>query len=95
MKTLQIRISEDDKRAAEEVLLMLGIDLPTAVRMYLKKIAAAGGIPFSLGPNIDENGFTAREVAEILQAKREAEHDRNIAGPFSTPEELIAELKKK
>ncbi|MCC7196802.1 type II toxin-antitoxin system RelB/DinJ family antitoxin [Candidatus Peregrinibacteria bacterium] len=48
MKTLQIRISDDDKKAADSVLEQIGIDMPTAIRLYLKKIVVTKSIPFEL-----------------------------------------------
>lgn len=48
MKTLQIRISDDDKKAADSVLEQIGIDMPTAIRLYLKRIVVTKSIPFEL-----------------------------------------------
>ena len=45
---LQIRIDEDLKNQATEVFDSLGIDLSTAVRMFLKKSVAMNGIPFDV-----------------------------------------------
>lgn len=45
---LQVRIDEDLKTQATMVYEQLGIDLSTAVRMFLKKSVAVNGIPFEL-----------------------------------------------
>ncbi len=45
---LQIRIDEDLKNQATEIFNSLGIDLSTAVRMFLKKSVAVNGMPFEL-----------------------------------------------
>lgn len=45
---LQIRIDEDLKNQATAVYESLGIDLSTAVRMFLKKSVAVNGVPFEL-----------------------------------------------
>lgn len=46
--TLNIRVSPEVKRQAEEVLDLLGIPMSTAIDMYLRQIALTGGIPFDL-----------------------------------------------
>ena len=48
MKTLQIRIPEQLRADADSVLADMGLDLPTAVRLYLAKIVQTRSIPFSL-----------------------------------------------
>jgi DNA-damage-inducible protein J len=52
MKTLQIRVSDDLRSDADVVLNEIGLDMPTAIRLYLKKIVQTRSIPFSLeAPN--------------------------------------------
>ena len=48
MKTLQIRIPEQLRTEADSILADMGLDLPTAVRLYLAKIVQTRSIPFSL-----------------------------------------------
>lgn len=48
MKTLQIRIPDELRDEANEVLGEIGIDMSTAVRIYLKKIIHSRSIPFAL-----------------------------------------------
>lgn len=48
MKTLQVRIPEQLRADADSVLADIGLDLPTAVRLYLTKIVQTRSIPFSL-----------------------------------------------
>jgi len=45
---LQIRIDENLKNEASAVYENLGIDISTAVRMFLKKSIAVNGIPFDV-----------------------------------------------
>ena len=47
-KSLQIRLPAQLRDEADSVLSSMGIDLPTAVRLYLKKIVQTRSIPFSL-----------------------------------------------
>lgn len=46
MSTLSIRIEEKTKREASETLEALGLDLSTAVKMFLKQVVIEQGIPF-------------------------------------------------
>lgn len=46
MALLQIRVDEELKNQANAIYNELGIDLSTAVRMFLKKSIQEGGIPF-------------------------------------------------
>ena len=45
---VQIRIDDELKQAAVEIFDQLGIDLSTAVRMFLKRSVLENGIPFSM-----------------------------------------------
>lgn len=46
MAVLQVRVDEKLKNQATLVYNELGIDLSTAIRMFLKKSVLIGGIPF-------------------------------------------------
>ena len=43
---LQVRVDKSLKTEAEDILDKIGIEMPTAIRMFLKKIVLEGGIPF-------------------------------------------------
>ena len=46
MAVLQVRVDEDLKNQATLIFNGLGIDLSTAIRMFLKKAVLERGIPF-------------------------------------------------
>lgn len=46
MAAIQIRVDEELKKQATAIYNELGIDLSSAVRMFLKKSVQEGGIPF-------------------------------------------------
>jgi DNA-damage-inducible protein J len=48
MKTLQVRLTDELREEVDEVLDEIGIDMSTAIRVYLKKIVHSRGIPFTL-----------------------------------------------
>lgn len=47
-KTLQIRLEEGLRSEADKVLQEIGLDLPSAVRLFLTRVVRTRGIPFEL-----------------------------------------------
>ena len=45
---LQVRVDEELKNEAAELFENLGIDIPTAIRIFFKRAVAEKGIPFEL-----------------------------------------------
>jgi len=60
---VQTRVDETLKNEASEIFESLGLDLPTAIRMFLAKSVMVGGIPFTVtlggGMSPQERGLTA------------------------------------
>lgn len=65
--TLQVRIDDDLKNQAMMVYDQLGIDLSTAVRMFLKKSIAVNGIPFDT-----KNGSSRDKAMDAINSIRSA-----------------------
>lgn len=63
--TLQIRIDEELKQQATKVYENLGMDLSTAIRVFLKKSVALNGMPFMLG--LDKVGTDALIAMRHMQ----------------------------
>lgn len=47
-KTLQVRVEEDLRAQADGVLREIGLDVPSAVRLFLTKVVQTRSIPFPL-----------------------------------------------
>lgn len=90
MTTLQIRIDEKTKKDAKKVFDKIGLDMSSAIKVYLNQVVLTQGIPFSL---LTENGFTIKQEREILEASEEAKHGINVDGPFEG-QEAIKHLRK-
>lgn len=45
---MQVRVDEELKKQAAAVCEELGLDLPTAIRMFMKRTVLQNGIPFSM-----------------------------------------------
>jgi DNA-damage-inducible protein J len=53
---LQIRVDEELKNNANMVLEDIGLDLSTAIRMFLNKTVALSGLPFEINNRIKRAG---------------------------------------
>lgn len=93
-QTLEVTLNPALKKKAAKVLDGLGLDLESAVRVFLTKVVATHSIPFALAEEPEPYRFTERETKEILAAKWEAKKAGNVSGPFTTPEALISHLRK-
>ena len=69
MATIQIRTDEKLKKKAQAILKELGLDLSSAINLYLYQIIIQEGIPFEIRT---ENGFTLEQERAILKETEEA-----------------------
>lgn len=85
MSYIQLRIDDKTKNSAKKVLDELGVDMSSAIKVYLRQIVINQGIPFKL---VTENGFTPDEEQEILKASEEAKRGKNVTEAMS-PKEAV------
>lgn len=89
MATIQVRVSDKDKKAVQKILDSHGLDITTAVRVFFKHIMIEEGIPFPLKKRkLTVNGFTPEFEAEIDKAIEE----NDFSPAFETTEDAIAYL---
>ena len=84
MATIQIRVDDDVKKAADSLFISLGLDTSTAIRMFLSAALANDGMPFAVKrrkPNTD-----------LLEAIQDTRNRRNLHGPYKTAEEAVAAM---
>ena len=86
MGVLQVRVDDQLKNQAAEVLEREGLDLSTAVRMFLKKVVLEEGFPFNKG--INEETLKALIAMRILQR-----HSEEIGTSEMTLEEINEEIR--
>ena len=70
--TLHLRLDEDMKNQASDVFEHLGLDLSTAIRIFLRRSIAVDGMPFELKNNRSEwdkmpCSWTVEELKEQLE----------------------------
>lgn len=89
--TLQIRIDEDLKKQATKVYEELGMDLSTAIRIFLKRSVMTHGMPFNL--IIDEAGIKAMQAMDDMAkiAKERGISDMTM----DEIDEIIADTRRK
>ena len=82
---LQLRVDDNLKREATEIYSQLGLDLPTAIRMFLTRSVQVRGIPFSM--QLPEGDYKA--IAAMRRMSWMAE-ERGVAD--MTLDEIYAEI---
>lgn len=88
MTNLNIRTDRDVKQAAEEIFEKLGLNMTTAVNIFLRQSIRENGIPFEL--RLDTPNKTT--AAAIAEGRRLAQ-DNNIKG-YSDMDDLKAALEQ-
>jgi DNA-damage-inducible protein J len=84
MTTLNIRIEENIKAKANKTLSSLGLDMSTAVKMFLNQVITEDGLPFTPTKNIAS--IKAKWDKEIAHALKYGKSHKNAR-------ELFADLK--
>lgn len=81
---INIRIDSDLKKNADELFNDLGLNMSTAITMFLRSAVNNNGIPFEVkrkNPN-----------AETLAAIRDVLERKNVVGPFDSVSDLLEDL---
>ena len=79
---LNIRTDKDIKDQAEVIFSELGLNMTTAINMFLRTIIRENGIPFNLKLEIPNN----TTIAAIKEGK-EIAHDKKVKG-YSNMDDL-------
>jgi DNA-damage-inducible protein J len=87
MATIQVRVDDSIKSAADSLFKSLGFDTSTAIRIFLSAALENNGLPFDIRhekeriPNVD-----------LLEAINDVRFRRNLSGPFDTAEDAIRSM---
>jgi len=84
-ETIQIRIDAKTKKAARETLDGVGLDMSSAVKLFLTNVINRKGIPLDLRT---ENGFTLAQEQALLADTKEAKKGR----AYTDLDELFSDL---
>ena len=86
MTNINIRTNRDVKAAAEKIFEELGLNMSTAVNIFLRQSIRSGGIPFELKLDVP-NETTVAAIAE----GRQLAQDKSIKG-YTNMDELRSAL---
>lgn len=85
MDLIQVRVDSETKNAAAALFEALGMDLSTAIRSFLKKAIAVGGMPFDM--KLDESTLKAMSAIKAMRAVSEENGNSEM-----TLEDINAEI---
>lgn len=69
---INIAVDKEIKAQAEEVLSDIGVDMQTAINMFMRQVIRTGGIPFQLStrPSIVQSQETIKEMIERMNKEK-------------------------
>lgn len=82
----QVRIDENLKKQAMELFSQLGMDMSSAMNIFLKQCVLRGGLPFAV-----ELPQYRTEVVEAMEEAKKISNDKTIKG-YTDLDEMIKEL---
>ncbi|MBQ3318422.1 type II toxin-antitoxin system RelB/DinJ family antitoxin [Candidatus Saccharibacteria bacterium] len=83
--TMTIRVNSVTKKRAQTLFNELGMDMSTAINVFLKRSVEEERIPFEVGKVREPNLKTRRAI-------NRARSEKNLVGPFETVEEAMKYL---
>ncbi len=83
-----VRLDSELKRECEELFGELGLNLTTAINVFLRRSLQVGGLPFE----VRQDRPNKETIAAMLEAERIA-HDPNVKH-YTDLDEMFEELKK-
>ena len=81
---LNIRIDSELKKQSEEIFNELGLNMSTALTVFLRQSVRSRGIPFDMRLNIPND--------ETIAAINDVNLNRNMSRPFHSVKELMEDL---
>lgn len=91
--TVNIRMNKADKEAAKAIFNDLGLDMSTAVNMFIRQTIIANGLPFTPTLNVPERVQVNSE--EELRAKLDEGEQAIKEGRVTAAEDFFAEMSRK
>lgn len=81
---MSIRLDSEVKEQAQQVFNHLGMDMTTAINIFLRQAIQYQGLPFDV--KIDEN-------RKLLQVVTDVEQNRNMSRSFESVSGLMEDLR--
>lgn len=84
MSTTTINIDDTTKKEAQELFKDLGMNLTTAINIFLKQAIKERGLPFRV--------VQTRYKDEVYQAMKDAEQGKNLSKGYNDVEEMFEDI---
>jgi len=81
---MSIRLDSEVKEQAQQVFNNLGMDMTTAINIFLRQAIQYQGLPFDV--RLDEN-------RKLLEALTDLNQNRNMSQPFESVSDLMEDLR--
>ena len=81
---MSIRLDSEVKEQAQQIFNHLGMDMTTAINIFLRQAIQYQGFPFDV--RLDDNG-------KLLQVVTDVEQNRNMSHPFESVSDLMEDLR--
>lgn len=85
---IQLRIDEQLKTEATDIYEKLGLDLPTAIRIFLTRSVQEKGIPFDM--TLKANNYRAEAAVNAMREMSRLAEEKGVAD--MTLDEINAEI---
>lgn len=82
--SISIRLDSEVKEQAQQVFSNLGMDMTTAINIFLRQAIQYQGLPFDV--RLDEN-------RKLLQVLTDLDQNRNMSQSFESVSDLIEDLR--
>ena len=82
--SMSLRLDSEVKEQAQQVFNHLGMDMTTAINIFLRQAIQYQGLPFDV--KIDEN-------RKLLQVVTDVEQNRNMSRSFESVSDLMEDLR--
>ena len=82
--SISIRLDSEVKEQAQQVFSNLGMDMTTAIHIFLRQAMQYQGLPFDV--RLDEN-------RKLLQALTDLDQNRNMSQSFESVSDLMEDLR--
>lgn len=82
--SISIRLDSEVKEQAQQVFSNLGMDMTTAINIFLRQAIQYQGLPFDV--RLDEN-------RKLLQALTDLDQNRNMSQYFESVSDLMEDLR--
>ncbi|MBR1937976.1 MAG: type II toxin-antitoxin system RelB/DinJ family antitoxin [Spirochaetales bacterium] len=82
--SVTVRLNRDVKNQAQKIYSELGVDMTTAINVFLRQSIRSNGFPFEVNLNIPNN--------VTLAAMRATLNNEDMHGPFNSVEALMEDL---